>query len=87
MTVETEAARRHAHELLEQLGPDQTDAVLRLLEVMVEPDEEPLRLEDRNAVAASREYFCQNPAGGVPFEQVVADLGFTMDQIRDHKGR
>ena len=87
MPIETEAARRHAHELLEQLGPDQTDAVLRLLEVMVEPDEEPLRLEDRNAVAASREYFCPNPAGGVPFEQVVADLGFAMDQIRNHKGR
>ncbi len=85
MPVETVAAKQHAHELLEQLGPGQIDAVLRLLEVMVEPDEEPLTEEDRNAVAASREYFRLNPAGGVPFEQVVADLGFTMDQIRSHK--
>jgi hypothetical protein len=37
-------------------------------------------------VAASREYFRQNPDGGVPFELVVADLGFTLDQVRGHKG-
>jgi hypothetical protein len=52
---------------------------------MVEPDDEPLTEKDRRAIAASREYFQQNPAGGVPFEQVVADLGFTMDQIRGNQ--
>jgi len=75
-------AKRHAHELLEQLSADQIAAVLQLLEVMVEPDDEPLTEEDRRAVAASREYFRRNPEGGVPFEQVVADVGLTMDQIR-----
>ena len=75
-------AKRHAHELLEQFSADQIAAVLQLLEVMVEPDDEPLTEEDRRAVAASREYFRRNPEGGVPFEQVVADLGLTMDQIR-----
>jgi hypothetical protein len=30
---------------------------------------------------ASDEYF-RNGGQGIPFEQVVADLGFTMDQIR-----
>jgi len=79
-------AKQHAHELLEQLSPDQIAAVVQLLEVMVEPDDEPLTEEDRRAVAASREYFRQNPEGGVSFEQVVADLGFTMDQIRGNKG-
>jgi len=38
--------------------------------------------EDRRAIARSREYFQQNPEGGVPFEQVVAECGFTMDQVR-----
>lgn len=81
------ADKQHAHQLLDQLGPDQLAAVLQLLEVMVEPDDdEPLSEKDRQAVAASREYFRQNPEGGVPFEQVVAELGFTMDQIRDRKG-
>jgi hypothetical protein len=73
-------AKQHAHELLERLSADQIAAVLQLLEVMVEPDDEPLTDEDGRATAASREYFRQNPEGGVSFEQVVADLGFTMDQ-------
>ena len=52
---------------------------------MVEPEDEPLTEEDRRAVAASREYFRQNPHGGVPLEQIAAECGFTMDQIRDHE--
>jgi len=43
-------------------------------------DDEALTAEDRQTVAASREYFRQNPEGGVPFERVVADLGSTTDQ-------
>jgi hypothetical protein len=81
------ADKHHAHQLLDQLGPDQLAAVLQLLEVMVEPDDdEPLTEDDRQAVAASREYFRQNPGGGIPFEQVVTDLGFTIDQVRTRKG-
>jgi hypothetical protein len=81
------ADKQHAHQLLDQLGPEQLAAVLQLLEVMLEPDDdEPLTQDDRQAIAASREYFRQNPGGGIPFEQVVTDLGFTMAQVRDHKG-
>jgi hypothetical protein len=79
-------AKQHAHHLLEQLGPGQLDAVVRLLEVMVRhEDDDLLSDEDRQAVAASREYFRQNPEGGVPFEQVVAECGFTMEQIESYK--
>jgi hypothetical protein len=46
----------------------------------------PLTEEDRRAVGASREYFRRNPEGGVCLEKVVADLGFTMDQIRGNQG-
>jgi hypothetical protein len=80
-------AKQRANHLLEQLGPGQLDAVVNLLEVMVQPDDDDaLNEEDRQAVAASREYFRQNPEGGIPFERVVADLGFTMDQVRGPKG-
>jgi hypothetical protein len=72
--------------LIDQLGPGQLDAVVRLLETMVYDNDEDLTAEDRRAVSASREYFRQNPDGGVPIEQVAADLGFAMDQIRGHKG-
>ena len=78
--------RQQAHQLIDQLGAAQFDAVVRLLEVMLRGDDEELTAEDRRAVAASREYFRQNPEGGIPFEQVVAECGLTMDQVRHHKG-
>ena len=78
--------RQHAHQLLDQLGAAQFDAVARLLEVILSDDDEEPAAEDRRALAASREYFRQNPEGGIPFEQVVAECGFTMDQVRRHQG-
>jgi len=53
--------------------------------ILSDDDEEPAA-EDRRALAASREYFRQNPEGGIPFEQVVAECGFTVDQVRRHQG-
>ena len=80
--------REHAHQLLDRLAPGQLEAVTRLLEVMLPPEEdddedEELTEEDRRAVAASREYFRNNPDGGIPFEDVVAECGFTMEEIRN----
>ena len=49
-------------------------------------DDEELTAEDRRALAASRDYFRQNPEGGVFFEQVVAECGFNMDQVLQHHG-
>ena len=77
--------RQQAHQLLDQLGPAQFDAVVRLLEVILSDDDEEPAAEDRRALVASREYFRQNPEGGIPFEQVVAECGFTMDQVRHHQ--
>lgn len=85
MPVNTPEAKQHAHELIEQLGPDQVAAVLQLLEVMIEPADEHLTDEDRRAVARSREHFRENPDPGVSFEQFAAECGFTMDQVLGHK--
>jgi hypothetical protein len=76
--------RRQAHALLDRLPAEKLNAVRSLLEVMVHDDDD-LTEEDRRAVAASREYF-RKGGEGIPFEQAVADLGFTMDQVRGHKG-
>ena len=70
-----------ANELLGQLGPGKLAAVVHLLEAMIEEDDEELTEEDRRALRASDEYF-RNGGQGIPFEQVVADLGFSMEQIR-----
>ena len=77
--------RQQAHQLLDQLGPSESDAVFKLLEMVRDQDGEE-QTDDRRAVAASRDYFRQNPEGGVPFEQVVADSGFTLDQVRHRPG-
>ena len=73
-----------AHELLGHLGPGQLAAVVNLVKVMIHNDDDELTGEDRRAITASREYFRRNPEGGLSFEQVVAECGFAMDQIRDH---
>lgn len=79
--------RQQAHQFLDQLGPTQFDAVAKLLEVMIrQEDDEELTADDRHAITASRDYFRQNPEGGIAFEQVVAECGFTMDQVRQHQG-
>ncbi len=84
--------KQHAHHMLDQLDASQLDAVSRLLEVLTDPvttigdapvDDEPASEEEERAIAASKEWFKHNE--GIPFEDVVASLGFTMDQIRDHK--
>lgn len=84
--------KQHAHQLLDQLDPSQLDAVVRLLEVLTDPvtplseapiDDEPESEEEARAVAASKEWFRNH--NGIPLEEVAADLGFTMEQIRGHK--
>lgn len=87
--------KQHAHQLLDELGPGQFEAVVRLLEVMTDPatvsianapiDDEPVSEEEERAVAASKEWFKHN--AGIPFEDVVAELGFTMEQVRGDKER
>jgi hypothetical protein len=75
--------REEVHQLLDRLDPAQFDAIAKLLEVMIRvDDDEELTVEDRGAIAVSREYFRQNPEGGISFEQLVAECGFTMDQVR-----
>jgi hypothetical protein len=82
--------KQHAYQLLDRLDPGQFEAVVRLLEVMTDPaaasirnapiDDEPVTEEEERAVAASKEWFRNNP--GIPLEEVAAGLGFTMEQIR-----
>ena len=74
--------KQYAHELLDQLGPGKLAAVVHLLEVMIDDEEDELTEEDRQAIRSSRQYFRENPNGGLSFEDMVSGSGFTMDQIR-----
>lgn len=73
--------KQHAHDLIDRLGPAQVDALVHFLEVMINGiEDERISAEEEAAVTRSKEWFQQNE--GIPFEQIVAELGFTMDQIR-----
>ena len=84
--------KQQAHQLLDRLDPSQFDAVVRLLEVMTDPatavrdapvDDEPESEEEERAVAASKEWFRNHQ--GIPIEEVAAELGFSMEQIRGRR--
>lgn len=83
MALDLQQERQQAHALIDLLPPAKLGAVRSLLEVMVEDSDadEELTEEDRNALRASDEYF-RNGGQGISFEQVVSDLGFTMEPIR-----
>ncbi len=78
----TNALESKAHELIGHLGPGQLAAVVHLLEVMIDEQGDELTEEDRQAIRSSREYFRENPQGGLSFEEVVAGCGVTMEQFR-----
>ncbi len=83
--------RQRAHQLIDRMPGTQLSALVGLLETIVDPvaaalaaaplEDEEISEEEEQAVARSREWFKHNP--GIPFEQVVAELGFTMEQIRN----
>jgi len=87
------ADKQHAHALLDRLPPDQMTAAVKFLEfLLLDPppqgndlpiEDEEISEEEEQAVARSKEWFKHN--AGIPFEEVVAGLGFTMDQIRNHR--
>ena len=85
--------RQHAHELIDRMPETQLSALVGLLETIVDPvsvalrdapiDDEPVTEEEERDVRESREWFKHNP--GIPFEQVVAELGFTMEEVKNYK--
>jgi hypothetical protein len=93
MAVDLAQEREQAHAYLDQLPAAQLTAVRQLLESMVDPvsaalanapaDDEELTEEESEAIRISREWFRRNP--GTTFEDVVAELGVTMDEIRNYK--
>lgn len=86
--------REHAHALIDRLPGTQLSALIGLLETML-PDQvsstlssspiedEEISEEEARAAERSREWFKHNQ--GTSFEDVVTEMGFTMDQLRDYK--
>jgi len=79
--------------MLDHLAPDQVAAVVHLMEVMLDPvsralasappEDEEISAEEEQAVAEAREWLKHNKA--IPFEDVVAELGFTMEEVGNYQ--
>lgn len=86
--------RQQVHELIDRLAPRQVVAVRQLLEAVLDPvshaianapiDDEPETEEEREAVAEAKEWFKKNPQG-IPFEEVLADFGLTVEDVRNYQ--
>ena len=94
MTTTDKPELQHAHALLDRVPADQVPVAVRFLEcLLLDPatgasatipfEEEEISQEEEQAVARSIEWFKHNE--GIPFEQVVAECGFTMEEIRNNK--
>lgn len=72
-------AKQHAHQLLDQLGPDQLAAVVHLLETLLSPeaDRDTLSSAEHKAVAEADEWLRHNQP--IPHEEVLAEFGLTMN--------
>ena len=93
MESDAQPEKRQAHAYLDRLSEAQLSAVRGLLEAMLDPaaralanapvDDEPVTEEEERAVAEARESLKRN--GGIPLEQVVAELGFTMEEVKNYQ--
>lgn len=87
--------KRQAHELVDQLAPNQVSALVGLLEAMLDPvsraianapvNEEPLSPEAEMKLDEAREWLRHNK--GIPHEQVLDALGITQEEIDQFKER
>ena len=60
--------------MIERLAPEKLSA---------EIDDEPVTEQELRDIEAGREWFIHNK--GTPFEQVVAELGFTMEEVTNYR--
>ena len=71
--------RLHVSDVSGSVGQSALDRALAGAEM----DDEPLTEKERCDIEASREWFRHNK--GIPFEEVVADLGLTMEEVVNYK--
>jgi hypothetical protein len=72
--------KEHAHALIDRVPQAQMSTVVRILESLFLEDEK-IGEDEEAAVARAKEWFKHNQ--GTPFEELVTELGFSMDEIRN----
>lgn len=80
--------RQEAHDLVDQLTPEQVRAALPFLRSLLPNpvEDEEISEEERKAVLEAEEWLQRNGGRGIPMEEVLADFGLTMDDfpLKEH---
>ena len=79
MTVPTLEAK--AHEMIGQISPSKLAAVVHLLEVMINDEDEPVTDEGRRRFREGQSWLAQRGGKGIPMEEVLADFGLKSDDF------
>jgi hypothetical protein len=87
--------KHQAHELIDRLALTQVNAVVGLLEAMLDPvsraianaplDDEPETEPERHAVAESKSWFQQRSGQGISHEEVLAEFDCKPDAAKRSK--
>jgi hypothetical protein len=85
-------AKQHAHELIDRMPLAQVSAIVQMIEAMLGPvsrtianapvDDEPESEAERQSVAASKAWLEKHPGQGISLEDLSADLGISMDDLK-----
>jgi hypothetical protein len=85
-------SRQQAHELIDRIAPSQVNAVVGLLETMLDPvsraianapiDDEPESEDERRAVAESKAWLAEHPGQGIPHSELLAEFGLSAEDLR-----
>ncbi|HEY2819995.1 MAG TPA: hypothetical protein VGJ06_03045 [Candidatus Acidoferrum sp.] len=89
--------KEHAHQLIERLAPTQLDAVVVLLEAIVDPvaraianapvDDESESEHESAKVGESKAWFERSGEKSVSNEEVLTDFGLTPDHFKSTKNK
>ena len=77
--------RQEAHDLIDQMTPEQIQAALPLLRSMLPMpiEDEEISEEEKAAVAEADEWLKHNKP--IPFEDVLSDFGLTLEDLDQPK--
>ena len=85
-------SRQQAHELIDRIAPSQVNAVVGLLETMLDPvsraianaplDDEPESEDERRAVAESKAWLAEHPGQGILHSELLAEFGLSAEDLR-----
>jgi hypothetical protein len=72
--------RQHIHELIDLLPPRQLTAVAGLLEAILGREE--IGENEEHAVDEAKQWLRENGGKGIPNEEILAELGLTLEDFR-----